>query len=115
MGLSLKTFDMRSSRSMASLALAVFFLFAAATALLAVGVFTTDFDKQALATIMFGVLLTIAWWMGGTLLRLSKLRIVNAARPPGGGRGGRAPADPARPNPMRKDGHRTTGAQREDA
>ena len=81
----------------------------------AVGVFTTDFDKQALATIMFGVLLTIAWWMGGTLLRLSKLRIVNTAPPPGGGRGGRAPADPARPNPMREDGHRTTGAQREDA
>ena len=54
----------------------------------AVGVFTTDFDKQALATIMFGVLLTISWWMLGTLLRLSKLRIVNAARPPGGGRGG---------------------------
>ena len=86
----------------------------------AVGVFTANFDKQALATIWFGVLWTISWWMGGTLFQPSKLRIVNAARPPGGGRGGRAPAEPARPNPMQEDGHRTqdtghTGAQREDA
>ena len=81
----------------------------------AVGVFTAGMDKQALATIVFGVLWTLSWWMGGTLLRPSKLRIVNTARPPGGGRGGRAPAEPARPNPIREDGHRTTGAQREDA
>ena len=81
----------------------------------AVGVFTANFDKQALATIMFGLIWTGFWLTGGTLLRPSKLRIVNAARPPGAGRGGRAPAEPARPNPIREDGHRTTGTQREDA
>ena len=70
----------------------------------AVGVSTAYFDKQAPDTIMLGVLWTGLWWMGTLLqpFQPSKLRIVNTA-------------PPRRANPIREDGHRTTGAQREDA
>ena len=64
----------------------------------AVGVFTANLDKQALAIIWYGLLWTVFWSMGGTFFQPFKLRIVNAARPPEGGRGGRAPAEPA-PDP----------------